>query len=58
MAPQECAAVAVGWHGAIAARAVKRFEEWKKQGKPPGKTDKTTGGKATAKGKGKTRKRS
>jgi aspartate 4-decarboxylase len=45
---------------AIAARAVKRFEEWKKQGKPPGKTDGTTRGKATAKGKGKgkTRKRS
>jgi aspartate 4-decarboxylase len=43
---------------AIAARAVKRFEEWKKQGKPPGKTDGTTRGKATAKSKGKTRKRS
>jgi aspartate 4-decarboxylase len=37
---------------AIAARAVKRFEEWKRQGKPGGKSNGAT------KGKGKTRKRS
>jgi aspartate 4-decarboxylase len=42
---------------AIAARAVQRFEEWKKQGKPAGKRNGASKGKATVKSKGKAKAR-